>query len=57
MVYAENEIELLWPIRSSVVYDETKQDSDMIDHTCMVYAKKDTKQSWLIGSGTNCDEN
>lgn len=57
MVYAENEIELLWPIRSSVVYDETKQDSDMIDHTGMVYAKKDTKQSWLIGSGANCDEN
>lgn len=57
MVYAENETELLWPIKSSVVYDETKQDSDMIDHTGMVYAKKDIKQSWLIGSGANCDEN
>ena len=35
---------------------KTKQYNDVTDHIGAVYAKNDTKHSWLIGSGANCDE-
>ena len=45
LVYAENDTELLGPIRPSVVYDETRQDNDVIDLTGGVYTRKETKVS------------
>ena len=36
---------------------KTRQDNDMIDHTWVVYAENETKLSWSIGSGADCDEN
>ena len=34
-----------------------RQDNDMNDSIGAVYAKSDTKLSWLIGLGVDCDEN
>ena len=35
----------------------TKEDNDVIDHIGVVYVKNDTKLSWSIKSGGDCDEN
>ena len=45
------------PIGLSVVGNETRQDNDVIDLPCAVYAKNETELSWLITSGTVCHEN
>ena len=34
-----------------------RHENDMIDHTGAIYAKNNTKLSWPIRSGANCDEN
>ena len=35
---------------------KTKQDNDVIDSTCAIYTKNDTKLSWPIGSGAHYDK-
>ena len=36
---------------------KARQDNNMIDHTSVFYVEIDTKLSWSIESGANCDEN
>ena len=48
VVYANNETELLWLIRSGMVYDEN-QIGQWRDQTSRYnYTKNDIEQSWLI---------
>ena len=51
------EIELLWSIGLSVIYDENIQENDVTNHVDAIYAKNDIKVSWLIKSGADCNEN
>lgn len=34
--YVKNETELLWPIKSSPVFDETREENDVIDYIGLV---------------------
>ena len=36
---------------------KTRQDNDMIDHTCMIYVKNDNEISYRMGSSAICDKN
>ena len=40
-----------------IVYDEPRQDNDVIDCTGVAYAKNETELLWLIRPGMICDEN
>lgn len=48
VVYTENYIELLGPIRSSVFYTKTRQNNDVTDLTDVVHVEKEIELSWLI---------
>lgn len=56
-VYADNDIELLWPIRSSVDYD--KSQIGQLRHWSYrcVYAENEIELLWPIESGMVFDKN
>lgn len=45
LVYAENNIKLLGPIRPGVVYDKTRQNNDVSNVPHAVYDKNETELS------------
>lgn len=57
MVYVENDIKLLRPIKSGAVFDKTRQDNDVADLPHVIHAKNKTELSRLIGSGAVFHEN
>ena len=44
-------------IRLGAIYDEIRQDNDMIDHIRVAYAENKVKLSWSIEPSTDCNEN
>lgn len=48
VVYAKNDIKLLWLVRFGADYDEIRQDNDVTDHLRMVYTRTEIKLSGLI---------
>lgn len=57
VVYAENNIELSWPIGLGVDYDENHINNYVFDCTDAIYAENKTELSWLIGLSVFYDEN
>ena len=57
LVYVENNTELSWLIRLSVVYDETRQDNDVTDLPCAVYIANEIELLWPTGLGAVYHEN
>ena len=57
MVNIKNETELPCLIGSSVIYDETRQDIDMTNHTDAFYIESEIELFELIKSGAVCDKN
>ena len=57
MVNIKNETELPCLIGSSVIYDETRQDIDMTNHTDEFYTENEIELFELIKSGAVCDKN
>ena len=55
-VYVENDTELSWLIKLSVVCDENQIGQDMTDNIGVIYVENHTELSWPIKSGIDCDK-
>ena len=56
LVYPETETKLSGLIWLGLIYDETRQDNDLTDHTDKIFSENEIELFWQIGPHVFCEE-